>query len=112
MKAVLSGRDPGAGGAVVVVVPAGRQAEGSGCTSGVRRDQELWGGGELWVRPLNHSGTELESKSCTGRGDWKGEGQGRGGQTFRADPVTRRSTEVGGTVERCRLEEWGDKSGL
>ena len=51
---------------------------GPGCTSGVRRDQEPWGEGELWVRPLYHSGNELESKRHTVKGDWKREGIEKG----------------------------------
>lgn len=78
VRAVLLGQDPAGGGAVVVVVPAGRQAVGSGA----RRDQELQGEGELGVRPLYHRDSELESKSRTGKGDWKGEGieKGKGGE--------------------------------
>lgn len=75
---MLLGQDPVAGGAVVVVVPAGRKAG-----SRARRDQELQGEGELGIRPLYHRDSELESKSHTGKGDWKGEGieKGKGGES-------------------------------
>lgn len=75
---MLLGRDPVAGGAVVVVVPAGRKAVGSRA----RRDQDLQGEGELGIRALHHRDSELESKSHTGKGDWKGEGieKGEGGE--------------------------------